>query len=77
MVEQFPQPDGRVAIFLDGELFCYCRDQAHADDWVPRFEQALDTLAPLAWQIARLLWSGLTPERRLTYSQPQAMERAA
>lgn len=69
MFDLIPQPDGSVAIVVNGTVKGYARDQAHAEDWKARFEQALRDLAPLVWEAGRALWRGTTPEMRAELSR--------
>lgn len=72
MFDLIPEPDGRVAIYYrDGELIGHARDQAHAEDWSSRFEQALRAAAPALWDAGRALWQGMSPESRAYFSQPR------
>jgi hypothetical protein len=59
--EAIPEPTGEVAIYVNGVLHGYCRDQAHADEWCPQFLQALRDAAPVGWQVARVLWKYRQP----------------
>lgn len=84
MLKLIPEPDGSVAIYRTrtGKLLGYAHDQAHAEDWVRRYEAIMRGLAPLVWEAGRALWQGMTPEERRYYSQPrpeqvESIERAA
>lgn len=71
MLDLIPQPDGRVAVYLYGKLLGHCRDQAHADDWLVRWNQNQREIAGDAWAIADEIWPLLTPEERRAYNQPR------
>lgn len=71
MLDLIPEPDGRVALVhsSDGTLLGYARDQAHAEDVAARYDEALRQLAPIAWEIGRAIWTGLSPEQRAAYNR--------
>ena len=68
MLDLTPEPDGRVAIYEDGELLGRARDQAHADDWSARWEANQPALGKLAWDIAEVFWESWTPEQRRAWT---------
>lgn len=80
MIDLVPQPDGRVAIHRrhNGSLIGYARDQAEADAFKARYEQACREASPHVWAALRALWEGMTPEQHAYYNRPaETIERAA
>jgi hypothetical protein len=68
-LDLIPESDGRVAIYENGILLGRARDQAHADDWATWWDQNQRELGAVAWDVAEILWSGMTAEQRAYFSR--------
>ncbi len=76
MITTIPEPDGRIAIYQHGRLLGRARNQAHADDWIPRWLENQKGMADLAWRIADRVWARLTPAERRELMVDEAREAA-